>query len=285
MAQNVHFSVMSQKIREHYDRMANEEWKRLVRDPYHRLEFIVTLHFLKKYLPKSGLILDAGGGPGRYTIELAKKGYDIVLMDISPKCLELARKKMRRARIESNVKKIVEGSVTDLSIFSDAQFDSILCLGPFSHLIDGSDREKAVNEILRVAKNGAPLFISVIGLYGVFRTVLQRLPHELTDPTHEEMFFYGIHHGHEIRHKKEHGFPDAYFLHVNKLRQLFEGRGVKTLEIAACEGLSSHLQGPTNKLHRNKEAWTKWVNLILKTCSDPTIVGIGEHLLYVGRKK
>jgi len=206
-------------------------------------------------------------------------------MDISPKCLELARKKIRRARIESNVKKVVKGSVTDLSIFNDEQFDSILCLGPFSHLVDGSDREKAAKEIVRVARKGAPLFVSVIGLYGVFRTVLQKFPYELIDSAHEEMFLYGIHHWHEMRSKREHGFPDAYFWHVDELRQLFEGRGVKTLEMAACEGLSSHLQGPTNKIYKNKAAWAKWVNLILKTCSDPTIIGIGEHLLYVGKKK
>jgi len=64
---------MSQIIRDYYDQKAEDEWKRLVQDPYHRLEFIVTMHFLNKHLPKSGLILDAGGGPGRYTIELAKK--------------------------------------------------------------------------------------------------------------------------------------------------------------------------------------------------------------------
>ena len=50
---------------------------RLIKDPYHQLELDTTLHFLKKHLPKKGLILDAGGGPGRYTIELAKQGYSL----------------------------------------------------------------------------------------------------------------------------------------------------------------------------------------------------------------
>ena len=276
---------MSRDVRKFYDDHAIEEWTRLVEDPYHRLEFIVTMHYLDKYLPENGLILDAGGGPGRYAIELAKRGYDVVLMDISPKCLELARKKIERARVEANVKKIVEGSVTDMSMFSDARFDAVLCLGPLSHLIGKADREKAVDEIVRVAKSKAFLFISVIGLYGVFRTMLQRLPHEITDPTHEKLFLYGIHHGHEIRDKREHGFPDAYFWHPKELEQLFEAKGVETLEIAACEGLSSHLQGPTNKLYKNKEAWKKWLELILKTCTDPTIIGVSEHVLYIGRKK
>jgi hypothetical protein len=49
-------------IRKYYSEMGTGEWKRLIKDPYHRLEFNTTLHFLRKYLPKKGLILDAGGG-------------------------------------------------------------------------------------------------------------------------------------------------------------------------------------------------------------------------------
>jgi len=61
-------------VRKHYSEHGVREWSRTVKDPYHRLEFDTTTHFLRKYLPGKGLILDAGGGPGRYTIELAKLG-------------------------------------------------------------------------------------------------------------------------------------------------------------------------------------------------------------------
>jgi 2-polyprenyl-3-methyl-5-hydroxy-6-metoxy-1,4-benzoquinol methylase len=74
---------MSDAVREWYDTKADYEWERLFQDAYHKLEFIVHMHFLEKYLPKEGLILDAGGGPGRYTIELAKKGYNVILLDLS----------------------------------------------------------------------------------------------------------------------------------------------------------------------------------------------------------
>jgi len=271
-------------VRRYYDEHAEREWKRLFQDAYHRLEFIVTMHFLEKYLPKTGIVLDAGGGPGRYSIELAKKGYDVVLLDISPKCLEVAKRKIARTHIGSRVKQIVEGSITDMSTFSDGQFDAVLCLGPLSHLTEKHQREKAANEIVRVAKIGAPLFISVISLYGVFRTVLQRLPHELIDPSHEELFTHGIHRWHEISHKGEHGFPDACFWHSRELKEFFESKGIKTLEMATCEGLSSHLQRATNKLYRDKEKWARWTELTLKTCTDPVLLGMGEHLLYIGQK-
>ena len=50
------------------------EWQRLQRDPFRRLEYDTTLHFLGPLLPKTGRVLDAGGGPGRYAIELARRG-------------------------------------------------------------------------------------------------------------------------------------------------------------------------------------------------------------------
>jgi len=42
------------------------------------------------------LILDAGGGPGRYTIDLAKLGYDVILLDLTPRLLRIAKRKIRR---------------------------------------------------------------------------------------------------------------------------------------------------------------------------------------------
>ena len=271
-------------VRKYYDDIAEREWKRLTRHAYHRLEYIVTLHFLEKYLPPSGVVLDAGGGPGRYSIELARRSYEVVLFDLSPKCLELAKLKIARAHVGDKVKRIVEGSITDLSAFGDEEFDAVLCLGPFSHLVERCDSEKAASEIVRVAKDGAILFIGAIGLYGVLRSVLQRLQHELTDPSHEEMFTAGVHRWHRDSHRGVRGFPDAIFWHPKDLKELFERQGAKTLEMATCEGLSSHLQGPTNRLYRDKAKWARWKELILKTCTDPVLLGTGEHFLYVGRK-
>ena len=46
-------------VKKHYTGQGLEEWERLAKYPYHRLEFETTMHFLRKYLPKKGLILDA----------------------------------------------------------------------------------------------------------------------------------------------------------------------------------------------------------------------------------
>ena len=77
-------------VLEYYANNVRSEWRRLIKDAYHRLEFATTLHFLSQYLPQRGLILDAGGGPGRYTIELAIMGYDVCLLDATQANLDFA---------------------------------------------------------------------------------------------------------------------------------------------------------------------------------------------------
>jgi len=96
------------------------EWHRLVKDPYHALEFETTLRSLRRFLPRRGLILDAGGGPGRYTVTLAKLGYEVVLLDITPELLMEARTHVRRSGVKDRVREIIHGSIDDLSPFDSS---------------------------------------------------------------------------------------------------------------------------------------------------------------------
>jgi S-adenosylmethionine-dependent methyltransferase len=78
-------------VEKYYDGAAELEWARLDRD---RVEFAVTLRALRDHLPPPpAAVLDVGGGPGRYAIELARCGYDVTLADISERELELASQK------------------------------------------------------------------------------------------------------------------------------------------------------------------------------------------------
>ena len=119
---------------------------------------------MRSTCPSTALILDAGGGPGRYTIELAKRGYDVVLLDLSPGSLEVARREIRNAGVGDGVVQMIESTLTDLSGFEDESFDAVLCLGPLCHILEAGDQQKAARELVRIAKKGAPLIISVISL-------------------------------------------------------------------------------------------------------------------------
>ena len=172
-----------------YSKNVTIEWKRLIKDSYHKLEFETTLFFLKKYLPKNGLILDAGGGPGRYTIELAKLGYDIVLLDLVDENLKFAKEQIKKAGVDNKIKQIIQGSITDLSKFSNNTFDAVVSLGgPLSHIYPEEQRQKGVSELVRVSKKNSNIFISVMGKYGVLLTAPSNWPEEVELKKH----FYSI---------------------------------------------------------------------------------------------
>ena len=168
------------RVREYYTGYVRKEWRRLIKDAYHRLEFETTIHFLEKYLPKKGLVLDAGGGPGRYTIELAKRGYEVVLLDMTPANLAFAKRQIKRAKVQDKVINVVEGSIVDLSQFADDSFGAVICLGgPLSHVLDNQKRERAISELIRVTKRGAPLFVSVMGRWSLLVVELMLFQNEI----------------------------------------------------------------------------------------------------------
>src|SRR2546421_6653053 len=101
---------------------------------------------LEGYVRPGDRVLDAGCGPGRFTLELLRLGAQVTALDISPGQLELLR-----ARVP-DVDAVV-GDVTDLSRFEDDSFDVAVCFGgPLSYVVDAAGL--AVAELARVTKPG-----------------------------------------------------------------------------------------------------------------------------------
>ncbi len=123
------------RVKRFYDHTADSEARRLVRDAYHRIEFDVTMHYLRKHLPGTGHLLDVGGGSGRYAIALAELGYQVTLVDVSRELLRIARREIERSRM-TQVIAVRVGDVRDLTGFEDGLFDGVLALGPMYHLTD-----------------------------------------------------------------------------------------------------------------------------------------------------
>ncbi|MGA9347428.1 MAG: class I SAM-dependent methyltransferase, partial [Anaerolineae bacterium] len=138
----MHRNRTSEAIRTLYDQQPEREWERLER---HRTEFALTLRALAEHLPPPpARVLDCGGGPGRYAIELARRGYDVTLFDLSTECLRLAQEKAAQAGV--TLAGYEQGTATDLSRFPDDAFDALLLMGPLYHLLEEKDRQQALAE-------------------------------------------------------------------------------------------------------------------------------------------
>ena len=267
-------------VKEYYTAEGVREWRRLVRDPFHKLEFDTTMLFLKKYLPSGGLVLDAGGGPGRYTIELAKLGFSVVLVDLTPKLLEIARRQIRRARVQDKVRQVIEGSINDLSMFENNSFDAVICLGgALCHIVDRERREKAIDELIRVAKENAPIFVSVIGRLAVLMRGLTHFPQKIEiDELYLAVSKTGDYFGD--------GWAPCHFYLPEELEGSFKKRDVEVLELAGLEGLATVHERKTNRLFKKyPKAWKNWKQIHLETCTNPSVVGVSQHFMIICRKQ
>jgi ubiquinone/menaquinone biosynthesis C-methylase UbiE len=278
---------MKNSVREYYSGQVKREWKRLASNPFHMLEFFTTMSYLKKYLPKKGHILDAGGGPGRYTIELAKRGYKVTLLDLTPKLLRMAVKKIKEAKVGKNIDSIIEGDIRDLSLFKNNTFDAVICTGaPLSHVLKKSDRIKAIKEFRRVAKKGAPIFISVIGLLGVLVKSIWKFPEENLLKVFRTYRDTGDYFG-------GYGFVDTHMYREFELRNDLKKAGLTVLKTVGLEGLASPNEQafnknfrskPINKNSRDKKMWNAWLQTHFKTCEIQSVADTSQHMLIVARK-
>jgi ubiquinone/menaquinone biosynthesis C-methylase UbiE len=93
-------------------------------------------------------ILELAPGPGYLAIELAKMGnYKVSGLDISPKFVEIARAKARKAQAAVNFRRGDAGNMP----FSDRIFDFIICRAAFKNFAEPIN---ALNEMYRVMKIG-----------------------------------------------------------------------------------------------------------------------------------
>jgi ubiquinone/menaquinone biosynthesis C-methylase UbiE len=278
--------MSNQQVRSYYSEMRGEEWRRLIRNPYHRLEFDTTMHFFKKHAPRNGLVLDAGGGPGRYTIELAKLGYEVVLLDLTPELLDIARDQIKKAKIADKVKQVLHGSIHDLSMFQDNTFDAVICLGALSHVTDEKDREKAIDELVRVAKKNAPIFVSVIGRLAILVCGLVHWPEDVgIDGLYRKLFETGDYRGGPGVHARGRTFAPCHLYLSEELESSFKKRDVKILGMVGLQGLATRHEKETNRLFRKyPRGWKNWQEIHLRTCTHRSMVDNSQHFMIICRK-
>jgi SAM-dependent methyltransferase len=108
--------------------------------------------------PPYGAALDLGCGTGPWSIELARRGWDVVGVDIVPKAIRAAR---RRARDEDVDVTFVEGDVTALrSAGIGPGFSFVLDIECFNHLTD-AQRASVGREVNAVATTDATMIVLV----------------------------------------------------------------------------------------------------------------------------
>lgn len=267
----------------YYASFRDREWQRLENPNVGAVEFAVTCHTLETYLPSDGRILDIGGGPGRYTIWLAQRGFKVVLADISPDMLSIAHLKIAEARVGDKVDAVIEADACDLSQCTDNTFDAVLSLGPFYHLTNAADRNQAALELHRVLRPGGLAFIALMPRYAFLRRTLF-LPDERRHILQPEWISALMEKG-IFENDAPGRFTGGYGVRPEEVAPFFEKHGFTTEKLLALEGFSAGLESVLAQLaDEDPSLYGRVLQLIIDTADDASILGMSLHLLYVARK-
>jgi SAM-dependent methyltransferase len=113
-----------------YDR-ESAAWQRRRDEPGHRELVERTAGELANVVAPPGPVADLGCGPGAHALALARRGYDVVGVDGSPRMVEVARTGAARAEVDATF------DVLDVRAplhFADASLGGVLAILVLQHL-------------------------------------------------------------------------------------------------------------------------------------------------------
>lgn len=261
-------------IAEYYNNDPEREHIRLER---HQLEYDLTWRYLDEYLPPQGAILEVGAATGRYTVELARRGYRVTAVDLSAGLLEQCRQRLSDAGLEGQVRLVV-ADARNLSKVAEKDFDAALLMGPLYHLVEEEDRKAALREAVGRVAEGGLVVSSFISRLGIMGDLLRNIPEIIENQS-------------EMRSVLERGrdsddFPRGsfrgYCAKVCEIAPLHEAAGLETVVVAGVEPAISADDESYNCLEGERRRL--WLDLLDEISADPSILGASRHLLYIGRK-
>ena len=265
-------------VKRYYDETAEKEWNRL-NNPYSSIEFNSTMYLIDKYFPKTGHVLDVGAGPGRYSLELLRKGYQVSLLDISKNELVIAKIKIQEQGYTAESYHCK--SALELDFFEDESFDSILIMGPLYHLHSEEDRHKVLTESKRILKKGGTALISYINTWGVLKASVREFPDSFEEIQYFDKYIEG-----DLKFTSGESFTDVYFTIPKIAIQEVEKSGFDIISYAGAESFLSGLNMQMVNLYTYMpKVYENYLAKASEYCELPQYRDATEHLHIIAKRK
>jgi SAM-dependent methyltransferase len=274
-----------QGVRAFYDHIGTREWERLEQTLQGRIKCSIHRHFLEKYVPERARVLDAGCGPGRFALDLARRGASLTLADISQVQLDQARQRFETAGLFERVQAFHCLDIVDMHELRDASFDVVVCYGAaLSYTCD--QYQAALDELARVTCPGGRLLISVNSLYGNLHLLGHYDDCSFLEAPNAHVDWEAVLSGRGVIYTRP-GSPEFHqplvFFTSEGLRQTLVQAGLRVIEMAAANPVVSERVQLTH-ITASAQASAALTELEVAICNKPGLVDTGEHLLAVANK-
>jgi ubiquinone/menaquinone biosynthesis C-methylase UbiE len=108
--------------------------------------------FIARHFDPPGRVLDLGCGTGRLLIPLARRGFDVVGVDLSDAMLRVAAENCTRAGVRAQ---LLRANLVELDCLRSGTFDCALCLFSTLGMIQGAaNRQRVLAHVHRVLRPG-----------------------------------------------------------------------------------------------------------------------------------
>lgn len=264
-----------------FDEYGEREWERLgpERPAIDRVNFATHLALLREHISEGDRVLEAGAGPGRFTIELARIGARIVVGDISPGQLRLNRENVGAAGLEAAVESRQVLDIVDLEKLDDESFDATVCFGgPLSYVLDRADA--ALAELLRVTRPGGKLLLSVMSLFGSMRTFLPSVLEEV-DQHGLETVNRVIETG-DLPPELSRGHATMRLYRWSELEELLGRHPCTLLGASSANFLAARADDVLDGIDGDR--WETLLEWELAACREPRAIDGGTHMLAAVRR-
>ena len=243
------------------------------------LEFVRMQDLISRFIPSPpGVVLDVGGGPGRYSCWLAGVGYQVHLIDPVEKHVRQAREASESQPLHP-LASVTRGDARSLN-HGDGSADALLLMGPLYHLTDRDHRLTALREARRVLKPGGILVAKAINR---FASLLDGLTKGfIDDPAYVSMLSRdladGQHQGHALDY-----FTTAFFHRPQELEAEVREAGFDQEGLYSVQGpghLAADLEGRMSSPMKRAQL----LDLIRSVEQETTLIGVSSHLIVVATK-
>ena len=248
-----------------------DEEGRLTNSRIGRVEYLTTRRYLDRVLTADSKIAEIGAGTGRYSVTLAKEGYDVTAVELVRHNLDILESKLDGSeKIRTYL-----GNAFDLNMLEDNSYDITLLLGPMYHLYSKEDKEAAIREAVRITKSGGYIFIAYCMNEA---TIIQYLFG--FNKLREVMALDMLTEDWKCVRKPQDLFE---MVRIEDIEQINSTVPVKRINLIAADGASRYIRDYLEE--SDEETFEKWLSYHFSTCERQDLIGATNHSLDILMKE
>lgn len=238
-----------------------------------QVEFLTTMKYIHEIIgsAEKKKILEVGAGTGRYSIALAMEGHEVDALEYTMHNWEIMNTKIAGI---ANIR-TCQGTALDLSRFEDESFDITLVLGPMYHMYTKEDKQKVLEEAIRVTKKQGHILVA----YCMNEATMIQFTFKagkIWDCINNHMLTKDF----RCISEEKDLFEMVRLEEIDELNACF--KNIKRIKIIAADGATNYMRECVDAM--DDATFDVWLKYHFSICERMDLIGVTNHSLDIMEK-